>query len=150
MFTYSAIDDELYDERIAELRSEQHYSPEMEKTSDIFIECLKELSMKYDEPPYVTAEVRVDFSDYVPEGFGTCDNVMIGGDTITITDYKHGKGVQVDAESNTQMMLYALGALKKYAQIFGDTIKNVRLCIVQPRIVSEPSVWDTTVDELKA
>lgn len=144
--TFASVED--FTEKIDALKTEPLYHPEMLRTSETFIECLKDLAMNYDAPPYVTAEVRVDFSDYVPEGFGTCDCVMIGGDTITITDYKHGKGVPVSAESNTQMMLYALGALKKYSAIYGDTIKKVRLCICQPRIQAEPSIWETTVEEL--
>lgn len=139
-----------YTAKLNRLKKDEMYQPEMEKTSDIFIECLTELAMLYDVAPYVASEVRVDFSDCVPEGFGTCDCIMIGGDTITITDYKHGKGVEVSAENNSQMMLYALGALKKYAPIYGDTIKNVRMCICQPRIKSEPSIWELTVEELKA
>ena len=144
--TFASVED--FTEKVDALKTESLYHPEMLRTSDTFIECLKDLTMNYDAQPYVTAEVRVDFSDYVPEGFGTCDCVMIGGDTITITDYKHGKGVPVSAESNTQMMLYALGALKKYSAIYGDTIKKVRLCICQPRIQAEPSIWETTVEEL--
>lgn len=132
------------------LRKDARYQPEMEKTSDLFIEHLTELAMSYDATPYVASETRVDFSEYVPEGFGTCDCVMIGGDTLTIVDYKHGKGVPVDAENNSQMMLYALGALKKYAAIYGDTIKKVRMCIDQPRIQNELSTWEITVDGLTA
>ena len=90
--------------------------------------------MLYDSAPTVAAEVKVDFNDYVPEGFGTCENLMIGGDTLSITDYKHGKGVPVSAVGNPQMRLYALGALKRYAPIFGDTIKKVRMSIDQPRL----------------
>lgn len=146
--TFATVED--FTAKIDALKTDTLYHPEMERTSDTFIECLKELAMQYDAQPYVTAEVRVDFSDYVPEGFGTCDCVMIGGDTITITDYKHGKGVPVSAESNTQMMLYALGALKKYSAIYGDSMKKVRLCICQPRIHAEPSIWETTVEELTA
>jgi hypothetical protein len=145
----TSVTQRTYTTRLNKLKQDERYQPEMEKTSDIFIEHLTELAMTYDAPPYVAAEVRVDFSEFVPEGFGTCDCVMIGGDTITIVDYKHGKGVPVDAEGNTQMMLYALGALKKYAAIYGDTIKNVRMCIDQPRIQNELSMWETTVDELK-
>ena len=145
----TSITQKTFTTRINKLKKNEKYQPEMEKTSDLFIEHLTELAMSYDAPPYVAAEVRVDFSEYVPEGFGTCDNIMIGGDTITITDYKHGKGVPVSAEQNSQMMLYALGALKKYAPIYGDTIKKARLCIDQPRIQNELSIWETTVDELK-
>ena len=146
----TSITQKTFTTRINKLKKNEKYQPEMEKTSDLFIEHLTELAMSYDAPPYVAAEVRVDFSEYVPEGFGTCDNIMIGGDTITITDYKHGKGVPVSAEQNSQMMLYALGALKKYAPIYGNTIKKARLCIDQPRIQNELSIWETTVDELKA
>jgi hypothetical protein len=146
----NTVNQRTFTTRLNKLRKDERYQPEMEKTSDIFIEHLTEFAMYYPAPPYVASEVRVDFSDYVPEGFGTCDIVMIGGNTITIVDYKHGKGVPVDAENNTQMMLYALGALKKYAPIYGDTIKVARLCIVQPRIQSEPSVWQMTVADIKA
>lgn len=139
-----------YTAKLNKLKKDEHFQPEMEKTSDLFIEHITALAMDYDAPPYVAAEVRVDFSDYVPEGFGTCDNIMIGGDTITVTDYKHGKGVAVDAKFNTQMMLYALGAVKKYAPIYGNSIKKARLCIDQPRIQSEPNVWEVTIEELKA
>ena len=138
-----------YTTRLNKLKKEERYHTEMEHTSDVYIEHLTERAMKFDVAPYVVAEVRVDFSDYVPEGFGTCDCVMIGSDTIVITDYKHGKGVPVDAEDNSQMKLYALGALKKYKPVFGDSIKKVVLCIVQPRIHNEPSEWETTVEELK-
>ncbi len=100
--------------------------------------------------PLVAAEVRVDFAEYVPEGFGTCDCVMLGGDTLDIVDYKHGKGVPVAAEGNAQMRLYALGALLKYEPFYGGMIQNVRMTIVQPRIQDVPSSETLTVDALKA
>ncbi|MBQ8637117.1 MAG: DUF2800 domain-containing protein [Clostridia bacterium] len=126
------------------------YSPEMDKTSDLYLEHLKELAMRFDKAPFVAVEVRVDFSEYVPDGFGTCDCAMIGGDALAITDYKHGKGVPVSAEDNPQMKLYALGALKKYEAIYGDTIKRVIMTIDQPRLSDMPSTTEITVDELKA
>lgn len=145
-----------YTTRFNKLKKESAYDPEMDKTTDLYLEHLVEQAMTYDSPPTVAAEVQVDFSDYVPEGFGTCDCVMIGGDTLCITDYKHGctdgqghAGVPVPAVSNPQMRLYALGALKHYALIFGDAIKNIRMSIDQPRLNSY--VTDTiTADELRA
>ena len=148
-FTVS-ITPKAFTTRINKLKKDAKYNPEMEKTSDLYIEHLTERAMQFDSAPYVTAEVRVDYSEYAPEGFGTCDCVMIGGDTIIITDYKHGKGVPVSAEDNPQMKLYALGALKKYKAIYGDTIKKVVLVIEQLRLSEEPSMWETTVDELIA
>ena len=138
-----------YTTRLNKFKKEPLYNPEMDKTTDLYVEHLTEQAMLYDSAPTVAAEVKVDFGEYVPDGFGTCDCVMIGGDTLSITDYKHGKGVPVSAMDNPQMKLYALGALKRYAPIFGDTIKTVRMTIDQPRLDSHTT--DTlTVDELRA
>ena len=146
---FTVMSPRTYTTRLNKLKKEPIYDPEMEKTTDLYLEHLTEQAMLYDSVPTITAEVKVDFAEYVPDGFGTCDCVMIGGDTISITDYKHGKGVPVSAIDNPQMKLYALGALKRYAPIFGDTIKNVRMTIDQPRLDSYAT--DTlTVDELMA
>ena len=139
-----------YTTRLNKLKKDPLYEPEMDQTSDLYIEHLEEKAMGYDSPPLVYAEVKVDLSDYIPEGFGTCDCVMIGGDTLNITDYKHGKGVPVSAEGNPQMRLYALGALKKFAAFYGNVITKVRMTIDQPRIQTEPQSETITVDELKA
>ncbi len=146
----TAITPKTYTTRINKLKREPLYSTEMERASDLYVEHLTERAMQFAATPCVAAEVRVDYSDYAPEGFGTCDCVMIGGDTIIITVYKHGKGVPVSAEDNSQMKLYALGALKKYRAIYGDTIKKVVLVIEQLRLSEIPSIWETTVDELTA
>lgn len=137
-----------YTTRFKKLKENPLYQDEMDKTSDIYIDYLTEAAMRYDVKPSVAAEVRVDFSDFVPQGFGTCDCVMIGGDTLTIVDYKHGSGVPVSAENNPQMRLYALGALKRYRSVYGDAIQNVKMTIVQPRIHSTPETESITVGEL--
>lgn len=103
--------------------------------------------MSFESEPYIAFEVRVDISDFVPEAFGRCDCVMFGGDTLVITDYKHGKGVPVAAKENPQLMLYALGALKLYEPIFGGTLKNIEICIDQPRL-NDYQRWTTRVDAL--
>lgn len=136
--------------KLNKLKAAPLYNDEMDKTSDLYIEHLSERAMQYCTRPNVAAEVRVDFGDYVPEGYGTCDCIMIGGDTLSIVDYKHGQGVPVSAENNPQMRLYALGALKRYAPVFGDTIKFVSMTIDQPRIQSEVSTETITVEELRA
>lgn len=151
---FTAMNSRTYTTRLGKLKKDALYDPEMEKATDLYLEHLTEQAMAYDSAPVVAAEVRVDFSDYVPEGFGTCDCVMIGGDTLSITDYKHGKGVPVAAEGNPQMRLYALGALKRYAPVYGDAIKRVRMSIDQPRL-DQPQ-FDSytsdniTVEELRA
>lgn len=144
------ISSRTYTTRLNKLRKEPMYSPEMEKTSDLYVEHLAELALSYASMPSVTAEVQVDFADYVPEGFGTCDCVMIGGDMLSITDYKHGRGVPVSAEGNPQMRLYALGALKRYRPVYGDSIKKICMTIDQTRIQDTVSREVITVDELTA
>lgn len=90
-------------------------------------------------------EVKVDFSKWVPGGFGTADCVIIADDTMEIIDLKYGKGYKVEAEGNPQMRLYALGALTAYEDLFD--IKKVRMMIFQPRLSNAPSD-EITVKEL--
>jgi hypothetical protein len=97
------------------------------------------------EAAAVLLEQRVDFSPWVPEGFGTADCIIIQGDTMDVIDYKYGKGVAVSAEDNPQMKLYGLGALNDYG--FACDVSKVRLHIYQPRI-NNISVDELTVAEL--
>lgn len=136
--------------KLKKLKESPFYRDEMDKTSELYVEHLAERAMQYDAKPNIAAEVQVGFDEYVPEGFGTCDCIMIGGDTLSITDYKHGKGVPVSAENNPQMRLYALGALKRYKPVYGDSIKKVCMTIDQPRIQTEPECETITVEELLA
>ena len=103
-------------------------------------------AQRYDENAQIFIEQRLDFSCYVPDGFGTGDAVIISKGKIQIIDLKYGQGVLVNAENNSQMMLYALGALKKFGKDY--EIKKVKLVIFQPRR-ENVSVWETTVTQLK-
>lgn len=91
-------------------------------------------------------EERIDLSDFVPDGFGTGDAVLVGGGVLEIIDLKYGKGVKVEAAENTQLMLYALGALTAYDWLYGIDI--VRLHIYQPRL-DNVDVWECTADSLR-
>lgn len=93
----------------------------------------------------VLLEQRVDFSPWVPDGFGTCDCILIQGDKLTIIDYKYGVGVAVSAVDNPQMKLYALGALNDYG--IALDVSQVEMHIYQPRI-NNISVDSLTVAEL--
>jgi hypothetical protein len=96
---------------------------------------------------HVLLERRVDFSPWVPEGFGTCDCIILQDDTMTVIDYKYGVGVPVSAVDNPQLKLYALGALNDYG--FAFDVTKVELHIYQPRI-NNVSVDNLTVEELLA
>ena len=95
----------------------------------------------------VMLESRVDFSPWVPDGFGTADCIILQGDTMDVIDYKYGKGVAVSAEDNPQMKLYGLGALNDYG--FAWEIEKVRLHIYQPRM-NNVSVFELTASDLLA
>ena len=134
-----------YKAAMDKFRADELWQDEMEGHTDTYLEALKDIAAQYSEAPHVALEVKVDFSEYVPEGFGTADCLMIGpvegvkGDVLHVIDFKYGKGVEVTAEDNPQMMLYALGALMDYSAIYD--IDEVRMTIVQPRIKREPESW---------
>ena len=119
---------------------------EMEECSEQYLSFVLELVSKAKEP-IPAVEARVDFSDVVPEGYGTADFILISGDTIHIVDYKHGKGVEVSAAENPQMMLYALGAYQKYRLLY--PIETVQMEIIQPRIDNYSS-YSCSLKELLA
>lgn len=118
---------------------------EMEGTSETYLEYVKEIMLSCEIAPAVLIEKRVDFSRYVPEGFGTADCLILAGDTLHVIDYKHGKGVVVDADHNPQMMLYALGAMDELSLLY--RFKSVHMVIVQPR-VNNISEFTMPADEL--
>lgn len=116
------------------------YADEMDRHTDTYLEYLQKLAHSLTSPPYVAIEKRLDFSMYVPEGFGTGDFIAIGGGTLFINDFKYGKGVPVSAVDNPQMKLYALGAYHAYSFLF--PIERVRMAIIQPRLndISEDEI----------
>ena len=115
---------------------------EMAEFVSIYTDYVRSLS---DTADLVLIEQRVDYSDWVPNGFGTADAIVLNGDTLNVVDLKYGMGVQVYAENNPQGMLYALGA---YAEVNHITeIKNVVITIVQPRL-DHISEWSISVEDL--
>ena len=93
----------------------------------------------------IEIERKVDFSDWVPEGFGLCDTNIVADGILDVTDLKYGKGLAVYADDNSQLKLYGLGALRLYEMSYD--IHTVRLNIVQPRI-NNYSSWEISVDDL--
>ncbi len=148
LYNADQITKRTYNSRLKKLQANENYNPEMMTTAKAYADFIWQQVMSFKEKPYQAQEVRVDFSEYVPEGFGTSDCVIIGDGTLVIVDYKHGKGVPVSAENNSQMRLYALGALDQYGMLY--VVEKVRMCIVQPRITDEVSIEELTVDQLKA
>ncbi len=112
-----------------------YFNGEMEECAEGYASYVLELVEKAKETcadPVVLVEQRVDFSRFVEGGFGTADCVIIADGTMNVIDYKHGKGVEVSADNNPQMMLYAVGALEIFDGIYD--ISEIRMTIYQPRI----------------
>lgn len=127
------------------LMKSELWQPEMDSTSEAYLDYVKDITMSYTVKPVILTEKKVDFSQYVPEGFGTADCLILAGDTLHVVDYKHGKGVVIDADHNPQMMLYALGAMSELSLLY--RFKFVHMTIVQPR-VNNISEFTMTADEL--
>ena len=122
------------------LRKDELYQEEMESFTDDYVDELDVHALEFSEKPYIAFETRLDLSEWIPDGFGTADCIMIGGDKLLIADFKYGKGVKVEAENNTQMQLYALGAWRKFSLIYN--IQRVKMVIIQPRLSVSASVWE--------
>lgn len=131
---------------IKKLKEQELWQDEMMGHTDTYLDVIKTLALGLPSKPYVAIEKRVDFSTYVPDGFGTADCILLQGDTLHVIDFKYGKGVPVSAEENPQMKLYALGAYETYKILY--PIKNIHLVIVQPRLPDGTSEWSCDIDHL--
>lgn len=134
-----------YTTRANKLKKEDLWKDEMERYTDEYLDYLKVTALNLNTAPYVAIEQKLDLGNWIPEGFGTADCVMVYGNTVHVFDFKYGKGVQVDAKQNPQMLLYALGAYAAYKMLY--PIEQICMTIVQPRI-DHVSEWTCTLEEL--
>lgn len=124
------------------------WSADMPDYVDTYVSlCIEKASAAKlrDEAPQLKVEQRLDFSEWVPGGFGTGDFVIVENGKVEICDLKYGKGVPVSAENNSQMMLYALGAIAEFDFVYD--IKTVTMTIIQPRLDSV-SEWSISKEDL--
>ena len=122
---------------------------DMEHATDSYCDIVMEKLLRAreaDPSAQILLEQRLDYSRYVPSGFGTGDCIIVSDILLEVIDYKHGKGIPVNAVNNPQLRLYALGADEIFSYMYDYT--NVRYTIVQPRLdsVSEECL---PIDELK-
>lgn len=141
-------------ERVKRPQSEEYDTEEIEQITDIYAEFVISIIEKMKEngcEPLAFVEERVNYSHIAPSGFGTADMLIIGKDEngkglLHVCDFKTGKGVFVDADHNSQMMLYALGGLAAYGFLYD--IETVRMSIIQPRL-DNISTFECSVQELE-
>lgn len=138
--------------KVLGIQSKKPVSPydcdEMEHYTDEYVSFVLEIieQVKHScNDPLVLVEQRLNFSKYVPDGFGTGDCLIIADGTLHIIDFKYGQGILVSAEDNPQMKLYALGALEVFDGIYD--IDEVSMIIYQPRR-ENISTWEVSKDSL--
>lgn len=115
----------------------QYYNEEMEDSAEEYVSYVLETFQKEKDAgkdPLIFTEQRLDISRYVPECSGTGDCIIIADRSLHIIDFKYGKGVSVSAEKNTQMMLYALGALEMFGPLY--EVDEVLMTVFQPRLAN--------------
>ena len=129
------------------LKEKELYQEEMQGYTDEYVEFIQEQMYSYPTTPHVAVEQKVDFSQYIPGGFGTADCILISDDTLHVIDFKYGKGVPVSVENNAQLLLYALGSYLAYEMIY--PIEHIKMSIVQPRL-NDIDTWECNLDYLLA
>lgn len=148
-YTYEGLGRKVYNAEIAELKKHKLYTPEIETETDKYVAQVIDIfdrARKRTKDAKLLIEQRLDFSHLVEKGFGTGDVCIIADGVLDIVDLKYGKGVRVDAEGNSQLMLYGSGALRAFEMLYD--IHTVRLTIVQPRL-DHLSSWEVTAKELE-
>jgi hypothetical protein len=142
-YHYGQIGIEEFEREYEIIKNTPYYNEEFEAYVDNYVLYVRSQIGEGDLPLF---EQRVDFSDWVPDGFGTADVVILSKHSVRVIDLKFGKGVPIYALDNPQLRLYALGAYSKFKEDFPD-IKEVSYTILQPRLDSI-STDGTTVTKL--
>ena len=123
-----------------------NYNLEMQEAAEGYRDfVMEQIAATGCADPYVCVEQTLDFSKWVPHGFGTGDCVIVADGVLHIVDFKYGTGVLVSAERNSQLMCYALGALDTFGDLY--EIRSVKLSIYQPRR-SNADTYEMSVAEL--
>ena len=124
------------------------YSDEAESVTDQYVAfCIETIQAVRASclDPLILIEHRLDYSEFVPDGFGTADLLIAGDGILEIIDFKGGRGVRVSADHNPQLMLYALAGLMEFDPLYD--IHTIRMSIVQPRL-DNISTYELTPHEL--
>ena len=131
------------------LREDPLYRPAMEEHVATYCDVIADVYEGLKEArrdPYIYTETQLDLSQWVPDGFGTADCIVVADGILHVFDFKYGKGVPVSAEENPQLKLYALGALAEYGWMY--PIREATLHIIQPRLGSVTE-WTVSRDVLE-
>ena len=137
---------------VKKLQADELWNNEMHGYTDEYLDYIKNTALSLKSMPSVRIKQRVYFKEYTLadpedkiEGSGIADCILLYGDTVHVIDFKYGKGVPVNADTNPQLMLYALGAYQAYRMLY--PVSRAKLTIVQPRLDSI-SEWECPAEDL--
>lgn len=134
-----------FNKKLKDMKQNEFYTEDIENAVQAYVDIVIERINEASKDSLILLEEQVDFSLWVPEGFGTSDVLIISNNTIEVIDLKGGRGVRVDAHDNPQMRLYALGAVNGFGMLYD--IEKVTMTIIQPRLDSI-STDEISLDEL--
>ena len=143
------VDEAAFENALEDFKKDKYYTEEMRECAVMYARFIMERLAAAKETcpdPIVILETRLDFSKYVPGGFGTGDCLIIAEPVLEVIDFKYGKGVRVEAHDNPQMQLYGLGAIGEYGDLYD--IETVRMTIFQPRLSGTMDTDEKSVKEL--
>lgn len=146
--TLQCISDADFGSKLDEIMDHRLFNEEMLDCVPVYTNyCAEEFACAKGTSDLAIIEIeqKLDLTEFIPDSFGTADCIIIKDDVMQVIDLKYGKGVPVSADWNKQLMLYGLGALRKYDTMYD--IKEVMLTIVQPRL-NNISSWQISVAEL--
>lgn len=149
-FVENRISNEQYIQEHSKFMSHRLYKTDMEEATDKYVFYISGILEKLGLAGYVSTEIeaKLDLSSYVQDSFGTADFIAVAGTELHVIDYKHGQGVYVEVENNTQLLLYALGVYDKYRMMF-PFISTITVHVVQPR-KNNIRCWSLGVEELES
>lgn len=145
---YKLVSAKSYKDGLKTVKESQYYTEELKSYVKNYVDWVEEIYNGVKEKSAdheILTEQRLDFSTWVPGGFGTGDVVIIADGTLTVIDLKYGKGVPVEARENPQLMLYGLGAYDAFS--LSNDIQRIRMIINQPRLDSI-SEFEISVEDL--
>lgn len=123
-----------YRKAVADLKKHKAYYSDIQEDLKPYVDYVKQqfAEAKRDNPfAKIMIEQKFDLQKYVEGGFGTADCIIVSAANIEVIDLKFGAGKLVNAQDDTQLKYYALGAL----DLFGETTGwHVKATIVQPRM----------------
>lgn len=144
-FYLNYIDEAEYNKHLEGFKASDFFTQEMFEVARSWAELiLDKVNRRTNAEAFLEVQLKLD--KYVPESFGTADCIIISEECLEVIDLKYGKGVAVKAQDNTQMKLYALGAIDQFEALY--EIVRVQTTIYQPRLAAKPDTAEVLISNL--